>query len=225
MLTNSSWTNGRLQFRLWRQSRPFWGGLLLLVAGIELFFSANMDLGAIQFHLGPEGFLSYLLPVLLLVCGTLVWLTPNQRVFYAIVGTLTAVYALVGLNLGGFLLGTLIGMIGGGLAFAWSPDGSATTTRGTGPSASEEDEDDTWRDDESGDAHAGPRKPAPAMRRGRHQEDEAADDPYGPSGPVTGRHLDEPAPESPAARHRSNLAVSIGIPILITAAVAGTIAA
>ena len=93
------------------------------MSGIELFASANLDLTAIQFHIGPEGFLSYLLPVLLLVCGLLVWLTPIQRFFYAIIGTLTAVYALIGLNLGGFLLGTLIGMIGGGLAFAWTPVG------------------------------------------------------------------------------------------------------
>jgi hypothetical protein len=64
--------------------------------------------------------------VLLLVCGLLVWLTPNQRFFYAIIGTLTAVYALIGLNLGGFLLGTVIGMIGGGMAFAWTPEGEET---------------------------------------------------------------------------------------------------
>src|SRR5262249_34936457 len=81
----------------------------------------NLDLTAIQFHLGPEGFLSYLLPVLLLVSGLLIWLTPQQRFFYAIIGTLTAVYALIGLNLGGFLLGTLIGMIGGGVGFARQP--------------------------------------------------------------------------------------------------------
>src|SRR5215467_9149588 len=134
MLTNSSWTNARQRFRQWRRSRPFWGGLLLLLSGIELFSSANLDLTAIQFHIGPEGFLSYLLPVLLLVCGLLVWLTLNQRFFYAIIGTLTAVYALIGLNLGGFLLGTLIGMIGGGLAFAWTPtdpgepDGAASAS-------------------------------------------------------------------------------------------------
>jgi hypothetical protein len=36
MLTNSSWTNARQNFRQWRRTRPFWGGLLLLLSGIEL---------------------------------------------------------------------------------------------------------------------------------------------------------------------------------------------
>jgi hypothetical protein len=193
MLTNSSWTNGRRKFRLWRHSRPFWGGLLLILAGIELFASANMDLSAIQFHLGPEGFLSYLLPVLLLACGLLVWLTPQQRAFYAIIGTLTAVYALVGLNLGGFLLGTLIGMVGGGLSFAWAPVTPADAPPREAAAGSD----------------AGDHTEAPASR-GRHQSD--ADD----AGSMTGRNVDDPAAPTPGA-HRSNLAVSVGVPILLAA--------
>jgi len=207
MLTNSSWTNARQQFRQWRRSRPFWGGLLLLLSGIELFASANMDLTAIQFHIGPEGFLSYLLPVLLLVCGLLVWLTPNQRFFYAIIGSLTAVYALIGLNLGGFLLGTLVGMIGGGMAFAWTPDGE----------------------------EPGPVLPAaiPAWARRRPprriestvDESDETEDEYGESGAVTDRHLDDSTSPQSGPRHRSPLAVTIGVPLLITATLAATLSA
>src|SRR5262245_42059978 len=207
MLTNSSWTNARQRFRQWRRSRPFWGGLLLLLSGIELFSSANLDLTAIQFHIGPEGFLSYLLPVLLLVCGLLVWLTPNQRFFYAIIGTLTAVYALIGLNLGGFLLGTLLGMIGGGMAFAWTPLGeeNAPVLPATIPA---------WA-----------RRRPPRRTESTVDEPEADEDEYGQSGAVTGRHLDEPATPPGAPRHRSPLAVSIGVPLLITATLAGALSA
>ena len=206
MLTNSSWTNGRQKFRLWRRTRPFWGGLLLLLSGIELFASANMDLTTIQFHIGPEGFLSYLLPVLLLVCGLLVWLTPNQRIFYAIIGSLTAVYALIGLNLGGFLLGTLIGMIGGGLAFAWAPDGAETAP--VLPAA----------------IPAWARRRTPRRTESTQDEADADEDEYEESGAVTDRHLDEPATPQ-TARHRSPLAVTIGVPLLITATLAGTLSA
>lgn len=108
-------------FRRWRRARPFWGGLLLLLAGGELFLSGNMDLGNIQMHVGPEGFLSYLLPLIEVACGLLVWFTPAQRLFYAIVAAITSVYSLIGLNLGGFLIGMLLGMVGAALAFGWQP--------------------------------------------------------------------------------------------------------
>jgi len=59
------------RFRLWRRGRPFWGGLLLVLSGLELFASANLTLGGIEIHLGPQGFLSYLIPLLTLICGVL----------------------------------------------------------------------------------------------------------------------------------------------------------
>jgi Family of unknown function (DUF6114) len=111
----------RLGFRRWRRRRPFWGGLLLLLAGLELFFSANLTLGDMEVHIGPQGFLSYLLPIILLLCGLLVWFTPAQRVFYAVLGLLAALYSLIGLNLGGFFFGMLLGILGGALVLAWAP--------------------------------------------------------------------------------------------------------
>ncbi|WP_067500661.1 DUF6114 domain-containing protein [Actinoplanes sp. TFC3] len=108
-------------FRRWRRTRPFWGGLLLLLAGLELFASANQTIGDLEVHFGPEGFLSYLLPVLLVLSGVLTWVTPAQRLFYGILGLLTAVYSLIGLNFGGFVLGMLLGILGGALVLAWAP--------------------------------------------------------------------------------------------------------
>jgi hypothetical protein len=95
--------------------------LFLLLGGLQLFLSSNLDLGGISVHFGPEGFLSYLLPLLLLLCGLLVWVTPAQRVFYGVIGALTSVYSLIGLNLGGFFLGMLFGVLGSSLAIAWTP--------------------------------------------------------------------------------------------------------
>src|SRR5690348_6057380 len=108
-------------WRSWRRSRPFYGGLLMILSAIELFFSANLNPGALQVHFGPTGFLSYVIPVVMLLCGVLSWVSPGQRLFYGILGALTAVYSLIGLNLGGFFVGLLLGVIGGALAAAWSP--------------------------------------------------------------------------------------------------------
>ncbi len=109
------------RFRAWRRKRPFWGGLFLVVAALELLYTANMNLGSLEVHLGPQGFLSYLLPTLLLLCGLLCWFSPAQRLFYGIIGVLTALYTFVGLNLGGFFLGMLFGIVGGALVIAWGP--------------------------------------------------------------------------------------------------------
>ena len=124
-------------FRRWRRSRPFWGGLLLLIAGLELFLSANLTLGNLEVHMGPEGFLSYLLPLLLILTGVLSVVTPGQRLFYGVLGLLTAVYSLVGLNLGGFGLGMVVGIVGGALVLAWAPTRSAP--QAAAPVQSDED--------------------------------------------------------------------------------------
>lgn len=73
--------------------------------------------------MGPTGFLSWLIPTILVACGLLLWITPQQRPFYAIVAVMTAVFSLIAVNLGGFFIGLLLGLLGGALGFAWTPTG------------------------------------------------------------------------------------------------------
>jgi hypothetical protein len=113
-------------FTRWRRSRPFWGGLFTLLAGLEIFGTTQMSLGGLTFQMGPTGFLSWLIPTILALCGVLMWFTPQQRMFYSIVGAVTAVFSLVAVNLGGFLFGLLLGMVGTALGFAWTPVTQAT---------------------------------------------------------------------------------------------------
>lgn len=134
----SALVRGWRGFRRWRRSRPFWGGFFLILSGVRLFLSGNMDLGNIQVHFGPEGYLSYLLPALMLLCGLFVWLMPAQRAFFSIIGAGTAVFSLIGLNLGGFVLGMLFGMIGGALGFGWVPRTPTADEATDAPSDSDE---------------------------------------------------------------------------------------
>jgi Family of unknown function (DUF6114) len=108
----------------WRRGRPFWGGLFLIVAGVELLLIPlpERSLGLIM-HIGTGGVLGILIGVLLIVCAFLLWFQPEHRVFYSIVAVLLAIAALVASNLGGFILGTLLGVLGGSLGFAWTPAG------------------------------------------------------------------------------------------------------
>jgi hypothetical protein len=92
-----------------------------VLAGVELFFSGQLDIGNIHVQLGIEGFQATIIPVLLVVLGVLAVLMPVHRIFYGVISLAVAVYSLIGVNLGGFLIGTLLGAVGGVLIVAWMP--------------------------------------------------------------------------------------------------------
>jgi hypothetical protein len=106
-------------FRAWRRQRPFVGGLLVVLAGIEMFFSGQLDLGNIQIQFGVEGLQATLIPVVLILVGVLGVFAPAQRLFYGIIALALAIYSLIGVNLGGFVVGMLLGAIGGVMMVAW----------------------------------------------------------------------------------------------------------
>ncbi|MEU1607896.1 DUF6114 domain-containing protein [Micromonospora matsumotoense] len=112
---------GWRSFRRWRRSRPFWGGLLTVLAGVEMFASTRMTLNGLSFSSGATGLYSLLIPSILVTCGLLLWWSPGQRLFYSIVAAVTTIYSLIGLNLGGFFVGLLLGLVGSALGFAWTP--------------------------------------------------------------------------------------------------------
>jgi drug/metabolite transporter (DMT)-like permease len=91
-------------WRHWRRSRPFWGGLLVLLAAAEILVTERVPLRVIL-HLGPEGIAGYLLPIVMAVCGFLLWFNPQQRLFYSILAVLLSLGTWITSNLGGFILG------------------------------------------------------------------------------------------------------------------------
>jgi len=108
-------------FRRWRRGRPFWGGLVTLIAAFLYYFSVHLKLSSFSVNFGQNGFLAWLIPLILAMCGLLAWLSPAQRIFYGIVAAATSVYGLIAVNLGGFFVGMLVGIVGGSLIAAWSP--------------------------------------------------------------------------------------------------------
>lgn len=110
----------RLGFRTWRRSRPFWGGLFVVLGGGEILFSEKAPLRVIV-HFGLTGLAGYLIPSVMVLCGVLLVFNPAQRTFYSILSVLLALATWPTSNLGGFLVGMLFGLIGGSLAFAWMP--------------------------------------------------------------------------------------------------------
>lgn len=97
------------------------GGILLIVGGLAMFGSSQLDFGRLHIHLGIEGLQAVVIPLLLIVLGTLVIATPAHRILYGVIALATSVYSIVGVNLGGFLIGFVLSAIGGILAVSWMP--------------------------------------------------------------------------------------------------------
>ncbi len=116
----------RAAWRRWRRSRPFWGGLLLVLSGLELLalpLTGVLVKGQIKLviYIGIGGVFGVLIGILLIAAGIVLWVNPTHRVFYGIAGIVLGIISFPASNLGGFVLGMLLAIIGGALAFAWVP--------------------------------------------------------------------------------------------------------
>jgi hypothetical protein len=111
------------RFARWRRSRPFAAGLFTLLSGIVIAVPpyASFRLGdAIVSISTIAGLSAAVIGALLAVCGLSLWLRPRYRIAAAVTTLVLSLAALSATNLGGFLVGTLLGLIGAALAFAWT---------------------------------------------------------------------------------------------------------
>ena len=156
----------------WRRNRPFWGGLLVLLGGGEILLSERAPIPVV-IHVGMQGLAGYLVPVVLLLCGLLLWFTPEQRTFYSVIAVLLSLVSWVTSNLGGFFIGMALGLLGGSLAFAW--------VRGNGPPAPKRPRPGPPRREPSGGLDlilGGPRKSSrPVRAPGRRRQQPARQGP------------------------------------------------
>ncbi|OKJ07435.1 DUF6114 domain-containing protein [Kitasatospora sp. CB01950] len=138
---------GRQGFRAWRRTRPFWGGLLAVIAGIPILYFpyAHLSLGGLTVAMATTaGAGSLLIGILMMVLGITVWFQPMVRIFCGVATTILALISVPVSNLGGFGFGLVPGLIAGGLLVSWAPlpapvdgpeiDGTAAAT-GAAPAA------------------------------------------------------------------------------------------
>jgi Family of unknown function (DUF6114) len=200
-------------FRMWRRSRPFWGGLLLLIGGLEMLLiplTGVLARGQIKLviYVGIGGVFGILIGALLIACGLALWFTPMHKTFYAIAGVLLSLLSFIGTNLGGFFVGMLLGIVGGSLAFAWSP--GTRTEPGTAPPARPApppEQHEPLRDQElSQDQQLPPHREPPGR---------PADFADGGPGPFGG--LGEPRPDGRGWRTSRSLAVAALLALAVAA--------
>lgn len=113
-------------WRAWRRGRPFWGGLLLILSGVELFaipLSGVLLSGAVKLviYIGIGGVFAVLIGALLIAAGLVTWFNPAHKTFYGIAGVVLGIVSFPASNLGGLFVGMLLAIVGGALAFAWTP--------------------------------------------------------------------------------------------------------
>ncbi|WNV90084.1 DUF6114 domain-containing protein [Umezawaea sp. Da 62-37] len=126
-------------FRAWRRGRPFWAGLFVGLSGLVILAPpyANLRLGDLVISIKTFGGVSALLiGVLLEIAAGALWFRPGFRFPAGVVAVLLSLIALVTTNLGGFLVGTILGLLGGALAVSWTDrPRKAKTTGGHGSTA------------------------------------------------------------------------------------------
>lgn len=105
-------------FRDLRRTRPFWGGLWTILAGYWI-----LRVGAAPMPIALNGgwttAAAYVVGGGLLLCGALAWVIPQRRSAVGIGSFALALAAFPTANLGGLLVGSVLGIIGASLTWSW----------------------------------------------------------------------------------------------------------
>ncbi|MGH3858768.1 DUF6114 domain-containing protein [Actinokineospora sp.] len=107
-------------FTAFRRTRPFWGGLWMMLGGWTIM-SLTIAPIVVTLSSGASGISGYVLGGGMIVLGLMAWFAPSQRLVAGLMGGIFAVAAFVASNLGGFLIGTLLGIVGAAMVFGWGP--------------------------------------------------------------------------------------------------------
>jgi hypothetical protein len=120
----SGFARTRRRFRDWRRTRPFWAGMLMILAALPILYFPyfHISMGGLTLAMATTaGAGSLVIGVLLIVLGFSVWYQPLIRVFGGVAAILLSLVSFPVSNFGGFFLGLLLGIVGGALAISWAP--------------------------------------------------------------------------------------------------------
>ena len=122
--TSATTRTRRARFQQWRAGRPFIPGLLLILSGIVIatpaYFTVKISDLLVMIST-VSGVSTLLIGALLIMFGLGAWFRPATATYLGVLGIIVAVIAVPTSNLGGFLIGSLLGIVGGALTLAWEP--------------------------------------------------------------------------------------------------------
>lgn len=108
------------RFKNWRSRRPFLGGTVCIISGLIILWVPS-KLYEIAAAPGSIIVVGFLLGGLTLLAGVLSYFMPKLSSLLGVLAIFTSILSIMG-ALGGFLIGTLLGIIGGSLMIAWKPE-------------------------------------------------------------------------------------------------------
>ncbi|MBV9614053.1 MAG: hypothetical protein JO031_01195 [Ktedonobacteraceae bacterium] len=109
----------RVRFRMWRKGRPFWGAILMMLAGLLILWGPASLLQLAMLP-GNSIWAGLLVGALLFVMGLIQLLAPSYALITGAIGIVLSLISLI-VALGGLGIGMLLGIIGGSLGVAWRP--------------------------------------------------------------------------------------------------------
>lgn len=110
----------RTWFRAWRRTRPFWGGLWTVLAGLEIVKAMSFSIG-LALTGGWSHSAGYVMGGGLVLFGLTAWFAPHYRGLAGILAFLIALGAFPWANLGGYVLGSVLGIVGSSMIWSWGP--------------------------------------------------------------------------------------------------------
>jgi hypothetical protein len=116
----SSTQSKRKRFKNWRARRPFWGAAMSVLSGI-IILSVPVQLYEIAAAPGSMIVIGLFLGGLTLLMGILGFILPRRSTLLGILAILSSLLSIMG-ALGGFLIGTILGIVGGAVMIAWKPE-------------------------------------------------------------------------------------------------------
>ncbi|GCB53587.1 DUF6114 domain-containing protein [Streptomyces sp. NL15-2K] len=107
--------------RRWIRQRPLAAAVLVSGAGAEMLVLPFLGTPAAILRPGVADAAGLGVSLPLFLAGFVLLRFPQLRTLAGVAAAALAVLALITCNLGGLLIGSVAGMVGGSLAFAWTP--------------------------------------------------------------------------------------------------------
>jgi hypothetical protein len=110
------------KFKGWRSERPFIPGLLMICAGVVILVPAYLSLKILDLLVvisTISGVSTLTLGACLIMFGIGTWLKPATAPYLGVLSIIFGVVALPASNFGGFIIGTLLAIVGGATALGW----------------------------------------------------------------------------------------------------------
>jgi hypothetical protein len=105
---------------VWCGRRPWLAGLVTLAAGLTIAAVPNADVSVVILP-GVAGLSGFVLGSLIIAGGLFLILSPQIHGLIGIAVVLLSLVSFISSNLGGLVVGMVLGIVGGSLGFGWQP--------------------------------------------------------------------------------------------------------